>query len=247
MKRQITLSLLFFSFALSLAAQPASQTATDDTIALVIVSRGAVEQSIDGKKWIPARRGEDLIAGQRVRTGTGAFCILRFDDGSIFRVDAGTDLKLKGDFEENGTTVSEVEILKGAFAYDVKAKPTEPFRFKSPTATASIKGTNGTFETDGDVAHFTIEGSENQNEAAEFITSDGLRQVVRIGEGAFRDARGTLTRRRLKSNERSAIRERVGTLRDDFDREFKDMIQQNPKLKERADSMRERRRAKRKR
>ncbi len=127
--------------------------------------------------------------------------------------------------------VKEVNVLRGALTYDVKANPNEPFRFKSPTAVAAIKGTTGSFETDGIATNFIVESSDVKDDVAEFETERGESISVGIGEVAVLNRSGKLALRDILDRERRAIQNEVNDMRRAVEEELR-------KIKEEVEQMR---------
>ena len=96
--------------------------------------------------WQPAKKGEPLLAGDRVKTGTKSMAIIKFMDNSLVRVRELTELTVTGTMSGSAFQKS-VEMRTGVVGFSVeKQKSSEEFRFTSPTSVASIRGTSGAFE-----------------------------------------------------------------------------------------------------
>lgn len=195
--------------------------------ALVIQVKGKVERTVQNK-WVEAKRADTLRAGDKLRTAKQAQAIARFEDGSILRVSEGTELALVAPKEKNAR---EVSLVKGLLTYDVKANPDAPFRFRSPTAAAAIKGTTGSFETDGKATNFIVENSEIKNDVAEFETERGEKKTLDVGEVAVLNRAGRLSIRQIFEEERRAIQNEVNEMRRVVEEEMR-------KMKEEMEQMR---------
>lgn len=212
------LTLLFAFFPLTSIAQTV----------LVIQAKGTVERTLTPNKWTAANRADTLRLGDKLRTARKAQSVVRFEDGSILRIGERTEVYFAVPTEKN---VREVNVLKGVLTYDVKANPNEPFRFKSPSAVAAIKGTTGSFETDGKATNFIVENSEVKEDVAEFETERGEKTSIGIGEVAVLNRSGRLSVRQILEEERRAIQNEVNEMRRAVEEELR-------KIKEEVEQMR---------
>ncbi len=212
------LTLLFAFFPLVSLAQTL----------LVLQTKGTVERSTASSKWIAAKRADTLRLGERLKTARAAQALVRFDDGSILRIAERTEVAFVKPKEQSSR---EVSVLKGLLTYDVKANPNEPFRFKSPSAAAAIKGTTGSFETDGKATNFIVENSDTKEEVAEFETARGEKKSLDVGEVAVLNRDGKLTLRQILEEERRAIQNEINEMRKAVEEELR-------KIKEEVEQMR---------
>lgn len=211
-------TLLLLSFPLFSVAQPV----------IVIQCKGAVERTLSANTWTAAKRADTLRFGEKLRTARKAQSIVRFEDGTILRIAERTEIHLTSPSQKS---TREVNVLKGALTYDVKANPNEPFRFKSPTAVAAIKGTTGSFTTDGKATNFAVEASDTKGDVAEFETERGEIKPVGIGEVAVLNRSGKLAIRDIFERERRAIQNEVNDMRRAVEEELR-------KIKEEVEKMR---------
>ena len=102
-----------------------------------------------GKNWLPAKKGETLASGDRVKTGAKSVAIIKFMDNSLVRVRELSEVVVTGSL--NGSDFSKsVEVRMGVIGFTVqKQRQGEEFRFTSPTSVASIRGTGGAFNSSG--------------------------------------------------------------------------------------------------
>ncbi len=205
---------------------------------LVIQCKGTVERTLTPTTWTLAKRADTLRLGEKLRTARNAQSIVRFEDGSILRIAERTEVSFTPPSQKNTreatvreVNVKEVNVLRGALTYDVKANPNEPFRFKSPTAVAAIKGTTGSFETDGIATNFIVESSDVKDDVAEFETERGESISVGIGEVAVLNRSGKLALRDILDRERRAIQNEVNDMRRAVEEELR-------KIKEEVEQMR---------
>ncbi len=134
--------LLIATCALLLGAAPPTNEATIALISKVILD---VTRKEVGKDWQPAKRGETLSSGERVKTGDKATAIIKFKDNSMLRVREKTEVLLGG--SQQGKSFSKsTGVERGVIGFSIKKQqPGEEFRFSSPTSVASIRGTSGQF------------------------------------------------------------------------------------------------------
>jgi hypothetical protein len=127
------------SGALFAAAPPLNDT----PIALVSKVILDVASKESGKEWQPAKRGETLSSGGRVKTGEKSVAIIKFKDNSMLRIREKSEVVVGG--TQNGSSFSKsTELERGVLGFNIKKQQKgEEFRFSSPTSVASIRGTSG--------------------------------------------------------------------------------------------------------
>ncbi len=215
-----TLLLLFFPLILS------AQTV------LVLQCKGTVERTLTSKTWTMAKRADTLRLNDKLRTARNAQSIVRFEDGSILRIGERTEIFFKPPSQKAlNSNLREVNVLKGALTYDVKANPNEPFRFKSPSAVAAIKGTTGSFETDGKATNFIVENSDAKEDVAEFETDRGEKRSVGVGEVAVLNRSGKLTLRQIFEEERRAIQREISDMRRAVEEELRNIKEEVERMR----------------
>ncbi len=117
----------------------------EPTIALVSKVILDVARKGVGKEWQPARRGETLSSGERVRTGEKSIAIIKFKDNSMLRVREKTEVIVHGT-QDKKTFSKSTDLERGVIGFNIKKQQKgEEFRFSSPTSVASIRGTSGQF------------------------------------------------------------------------------------------------------
>ncbi len=153
------IAVLVMSSGLVSPAEPAAIT-----IGLLSKIISDVSRMEAGKNWAPAKKGETLSSGDRVKTGAKSMAIIKFMDNSLVRVRELSEIVVTGNL--NGSDFSKsVDVRMGVIGFTVqKQHQGEEFRFTSPTSVASIRGTGGAFNStttgdtlvilDGNV-HFT--------------------------------------------------------------------------------------------
>jgi hypothetical protein len=109
---------------------------------------GKVEFQRPGAKWQSAKSGDSVEKGTIVSTGFKSSATLKLDEASLF-LKPLTRLTLEELLKTSGGTQTKLYLLAGRVKADVppQAGKTNDFRVKSPTATASVRGT--AFDFDG--------------------------------------------------------------------------------------------------
>jgi hypothetical protein len=122
-----------------------SSPAAESSIALISKVILDVERKGAASDWTPAKRGETLISGEKIKTGEKSLAIIKFKDNSLVRVREKSELTVTGTV--SGAAFSKtVNLPKGAVGFNIeKQQAGEEFRFTSPTSVASIRGTSGQF------------------------------------------------------------------------------------------------------
>ena len=148
---------------------------------------GKVECKLPGKGWQSAKTGDVLPAGSLISTGFKSTAILKTEAATL-TVKPVTRLSLEELVKSEGTTKTQMFLMAGRVRAEVTPKDGEKaeFKIKSPTATASVRGTG--FEFDGQnlfVDHGTV-----QLEAESGI---GIPQSVSGGQFSTISQTGTVT------------------------------------------------------
>lgn len=133
--------LLAALFVLAVSAVWA-QTAT------VMEVSGKVEVQAPGKAWKPARVGDVIVQGSLVSTGFKSTTVLQIGKATV-TVKPITRLSLEQIVASETGSQTQLFLMAGRVKADVTptAGSTTSFEVKSPTATASVRGTS--FEFDG--------------------------------------------------------------------------------------------------
>ena len=98
--------------------------------------------------WELAKTGLPLKDGEEVKTGSRSLALILFSDGSgLLRVRENAILHIYGTKNEKQLN-KNTYIDKGLIGFDVKKQGDEEFKFTTPTAVASIRGTAGLVEVD---------------------------------------------------------------------------------------------------
>ncbi len=135
-KRKMVLLSALFVFAVSLAFKADSKN-----VALFWIIKNNVEKSAEGgKDWKSAKKGELIYDNDVVRTQKDAFALIKFNDTSTLRVGPSSEVEVYGE-----NTPSSTNIKTGEVGFNMAKQKDKPFQFTTPTAVASIRGTEGFF------------------------------------------------------------------------------------------------------
>jgi hypothetical protein len=183
--------------ALAGVKRSGSKKADLKDMALVQKTIKTVTYKVSGGAYKMAARGQVLGSGDMVKTGDQSSAILRFIEGSVVRISESSEVVVKGEKQGDKLTDKNVNVNFGKLGFDVKSRPGEQFRFSSPTAVASIKGTAGLFgySKDGGTTLTISEGS------AELETKDGKKYNVGPNQTAFMNSDGTSGTRPASASE----------------------------------------------
>lgn len=100
--------------------------------------------------WEAAKTGLPLKDGEQVKTGSKSLALILFTDGSgLLRVRENAILNVYGE-RDNKKLNKNTFIQKGLIGFDVNKQEDEEFKFTTPTAVASIRGTDGSIEVGQD-------------------------------------------------------------------------------------------------
>ncbi|HEV8537945.1 MAG TPA: FecR family protein [Bacteroidota bacterium] len=114
------------------------------TLALITKTVQDVTRKSPPVDWTKAAKGDPLISGGQVKTGSKSFAVVKFIDNSIIRVREFSELIISGQSGAPGSLSKGVQLRNGAFGFDIKKqKQDEQFQLTSPTSVASIRGTKG--------------------------------------------------------------------------------------------------------
>jgi hypothetical protein len=116
--------------------------------ASVVEIAGKVEYQIPGNDWRPARVGDVLPKGTLISTGFKSTALLKIGNATI-TVKPITRLSLEEIIQSESTSNTQLFLQAGRVSAEVtpQAGLSTEFSVKSPTATASVRGTE--LDTDG--------------------------------------------------------------------------------------------------
>lgn len=144
---------------------------------------GRVEVQPPGQSgWQPLNEGDEIPQSARISTGFNSTARLAVGRNSTVTVRALTRLTIDEVIEQEGTESSEMTLEVGRVRGEVRRASDRQtqFELRSPTATASVRGT--TFDFDGEellvqegiVSFVTPSGREHQVGGGEEASSDGV-------------------------------------------------------------------------
>lgn len=138
---------------------------------------GKVECKLPGTEWKAAKAGDVLPAGSFISTGFKSTAILKTESATL-TVKPVTRLSLEELVKSEGTTKTQMFLMTGRVRAEVTPKTgeTAEFNVKSPTATASVRGTG--FEFDGQ--NLLVEHG-----AVQFKAKSGVGIPLLVGAGQF--------------------------------------------------------------
>ena len=168
-------------------------------IALIMKAVPEVAKKNGASDWAAAGKSDQLLSGDKVRTGAKGLAILKFLDRSIVRVRERSEVTLTTD--PSGTpTAKIVDLRQAVIGFDIRKQVNEQFRFTSPTSVASIRGTQGKFtDHDSNDTLVVVEGLVNLKNQVSNTEKD-----IPAGYIGFSGADGTLGSRPATPEELAA-------------------------------------------
>lgn len=148
--------------------------------------------------WDEAKLGSVLNDGDEIKTGDRSLALIKFLDNSLLRVRENSIVTILGSKEESRINKTAV-IQEGSVGFEIEEQGEGEFKFTTPTAVASIRGTDGYFEVEK-ISTLLFVGSG----AVEIQPNEGNRQsgVVQENQVAVVDAQGKLEIRAATDNEK---------------------------------------------
>ncbi len=161
---------------------------TKDISAYVIKVINNVNMRTPTTGWQKAVPLNTLKSGYELRTEKGSLAMILFADQSKLIIREKSIVTIKGEVKGKEIISRSVEMDRGDMIFNVKKAETEQFRFSSPTSVASIRGTQGDYNTGGGADSLTIlEG------LADFSNSfSGKKMPVGSGQTGVADSSGNL-------------------------------------------------------
>jgi len=185
--------------------------------ALGSVDRMKVKQS----EWSALRVGAQVYQSDRIRTGIESEVIFGLPDGSSITIAENAEVELTNILEPNneGGFETRLDVKKGHlnFAVPKLLKDKSKFMFKTGTATASIRGTEGYIGGEG-VFFAGLKTGKLE------ITLDGSDQMVSIVAGETTIGRDSLVVLKLASSGESRFAKKIEKLLADKSRPVADLI-----------------------
>jgi hypothetical protein len=111
----------------------------------------------DKSGWEAAKASQMLSDRDEVKTGSKSLAIILFTDGSgQLRVRENAVLQIYGQ-KDNQQLNKNALLQNGTISFEVSKQANEEFKFTTPTAVASIRGTGGLLGTDNDSTKLILE------------------------------------------------------------------------------------------
>jgi len=182
---------LVFVFVLPLlfgfASDKNSLNSGDTPVALVKkIVKNVMYAKINQNLWEEAKTGLPLNSGEQVKTGPKSIALILFTDGSgLLNVRENSILTINSKLD-NKRLNKDTFIEKGTVSFDVKKQEDEEFKFTTPTAVASIRGTKGLFDVldDGESKMILESGS------VELLGKSGKKVTLTAGNTVVFDKAG---------------------------------------------------------
>ncbi len=199
--------------------EPKRKAANEVAIMLRAIKK--VDYKSGKSDWTKAKRGLRLKSGDGVKTGDRSTSIIRFLDGSIVRVKPKSEIEIQGAKDKKSRRMEKtVHVNFGKLGFKVKRRPGETFRFSSPTAVASIKGTDGDFMSDFQKSVLKIFKSSLKGDKAaaffEALKGDKKGVEVYVGEMVTITNDGKITKEKIDPEElKKRLEEEKGEKSDD--------------------------------
>ena len=146
---------IIFSFAFSAGGKVVAAISTLKGLVLV--------KPVGSRKFIPAYKGQMLKSGEWVKTKDGVFVSIVFLDGSNIKIQQKSEVKVTSYRMTAKALKTSLEMKKGQAWSDVAAQGSAgEFKIATPTAVASVKGTELDLAYDavsGESTLIVLEGS----------------------------------------------------------------------------------------
>lgn len=145
------------------------------------------QRNSDKEEWVASKK-VPLPDGGEVRTGSKSLAIVKYLEGSLLLVRENSILNISS--KKEGKKVSNnTSIQKGQVYFEVQKQGEDEFKFTTPTAVASIRGTNGLIFCDSTVTRVFLENGELYIESITDPTRNGKivggEKVVQNEDGSF--------------------------------------------------------------
>ena len=112
--------------------------AAESSTSILIAIENEVEVSIKSARWIPAKTGQKLNYGDRVRTGEYSRATVKLPTGSVLRIDELSTVRLQP--PKSTTGKPNVELRNGRLYFFGKIRGEET-EVSTPIANGAIRGT----------------------------------------------------------------------------------------------------------
>ena len=148
-KHRIIFFIICFSFAFSANAKVVAAISTLKGLVMV--------KPVGSRKYIPAYKGQMLKNGEWLKTKEGVFVAIVFLDGSNIKIQQQTEVKISSYRMTAKELKTNLEMSKGqAWSNVADQGAGGEFTITTPTAVASVKGTEFDLEYDIDKGETTL-------------------------------------------------------------------------------------------
>ena len=138
LKKTTTIFILILMFCLSLLT---AQTETRVVAAIASVKGDAQVRPVDERRYNSAYKGQMIHSGEWVKTGKNVFVSIIFLDGTNIKIQSDTEIEIKSSRITRKELKTQMYIAEGQAWSKVASQNKGEFRIKTPTAVASVKGT----------------------------------------------------------------------------------------------------------
>ena len=137
--------IIFLSSTLLFSAESKVVAAISTLKGLVMV------KPVGSRKYIPAYKGQMLKSGEWIKTKDGVFVAIVFLDGSNIKIQQQTEVRIMSYRQAAKELRTNLMMSKGqAYSNIANQGPAGEFKITTPTAVASVKGTEFDLEYDID-------------------------------------------------------------------------------------------------
>jgi hypothetical protein len=143
MKAKILLLVFMIPFLLGFISDTKSSLKSPDSYVALVkkIIKDVSYRKAGESDYTTAKTGLPLKADEEVKTGPKSLALILFTDGSgLLRVRENSVLKIYAERNKNKLN-KNTYIEKGLIGFDVNKQEEEEFKFTTPTAVASIRGT----------------------------------------------------------------------------------------------------------
>ncbi|MCX7984070.1 MAG: FecR family protein [Bacteroidetes bacterium] len=165
-----------------------TQKNTKDITAYVIKVIRDVNMRAPASGWQKAVPLSQLKSGYEVKTEKGSLAMILFADQSKLIVREKSIVTIQGEVQGRQIVNRNVHMDRGNIIFNVKKAETEQFRFSSPISVASIRGTEGGYNTGGNEDNLII--TEGLAEFTNLLS--GRAMNVGTGQKGIADSTGKL-------------------------------------------------------
>lgn len=220
------LHLRFFALFLLLLLFGFSAVQAQEYVAVIIKARGQVNLTKpNSTRRISAQKGHILRSGDKIETGSGSFCAIKFlDDKSLLRIKENSSCVVEGEKSE-GKIDKNIIVEVGSFFASL-FKPRGSFKITTPTSVASVKGTKWwtVQRLDGVTLYINLEGLID-------ILNDAGRVLLRPGQTALVSSQTKLPEIRLTNSDEIPSDDEGGSGLKSMEIEFQDQNGQTKRLR----------------